>query len=77
MEDPNTAGGIDRQQLLRRQHPPLPGRGTAQGLEEVWQVDDRLMLVVSDTSDRTPLGQKPSPARGFVSVSDSTITSFA
>jgi hypothetical protein len=36
-----------------------------------------LILVVSDTSDRTHLGQKPSLARGFVSVSDSTITSFS
>jgi hypothetical protein len=36
-----------------------------------------LILVVSDTSDRTRLGQKPSLARGFVGVSNSTITSFS
>jgi hypothetical protein len=36
-----------------------------------------LILVVSDTSDRTHLGQKPGLARGFVGVSDSTITSFS
>ena len=35
------------------------------------------MLVVSDTSDRTHLAQKPSRARGSVGVSDSTITSFS
>ena len=33
--------------------------------------------MVSDTSDRTHLGQEPSLARGFVGVSDSTITSFS
>jgi hypothetical protein len=32
--------------------------------------------VVSDTSDSTHLGQKPSLARRFVGVSDSTITLF-
>src|ERR1700693_2462570 len=35
------------------------------------------ILVVSDTSDRTHLGQKPSLARGSVRVSGSTITSFS
>jgi hypothetical protein len=36
-----------------------------------------LMLVVSDTSDRAHLGQKPSLARRFVAVSVATITSFS
>lgn len=36
-----------------------------------------LMLVVSDTSDRAHLGQKPSLAERFVAVSVATITSFS
>ena len=46
-------------------------------MEGVEQVDDMLTPVVSDTSDRTHRGQKPSLARCFVGVSDSAITSFS
>ena len=35
------------------------------------------MLVVSDTSDGIPIGQRPSLARCFVEVSDFTMTSFS
>ncbi len=40
-------------------------------------MDDMLVGVVSDTSDRTHPGQKPSLARRFIGVSDSTITLFS
>ena len=35
------------------------------------------MLVVSDTTDRNPLGQRPSLARCFIGISDSSMMSFS